>query len=180
MIVRGLIRLSRSVARRMDTNGGSGIKTVGAPKIGMTATFNTRGLDSLEGALGSIVESAMHDIADDLTRVSSETAPHDKGVLEKSFSKDVVSQGSKVTATVTYSVSENSSGGSYNYALKMHEDDYNLGAGSQAKPGGKGMSGKTYPVGKKFLTRPLYGEAGAYKEHIEKTLDKAIKDREIK
>ncbi|MDT0155641.1 hypothetical protein Q9R51_26375, partial [Priestia aryabhattai] len=70
----------------------------------------------------------------------------------------------RIKGTVSYSVSE----GGYNYAVKMHEGTYNLGAGSQAKSGGHGMSGKTYPVGNKFLTRPLEGEADAYKKHLEK------------
>lgn len=125
-------------------------------------------------SVGKIVEKALNECADDLIRTSSESAPHYKGVLEESSSKDVVVQTSKATATVTYSVKESNSNGDFNYALKMHEDDYNLGEKSRAKQGGTGMSGKNYPVGKKYLTRPLYGEAETYKEHITKRLRDSI------
>ncbi|MZP28689.1 hypothetical protein GTO91_03015 [Heliobacterium undosum] len=114
---------------------------------------------------------AVHDCADDLVRTSSETAPHDKGVLEKSYAKEVTAVRSKVAAKVDYCVKE----GPFNYALWMHECRYRLGSGSLAKPGGVGMSGKHYPVGTKFLTRPLEGETPAYKQHIERELQSVIK-----
>ncbi|MBC9786717.1 hypothetical protein H1S01_19950 [Heliobacterium chlorum] len=117
------------------------------------------------------LKQAVHDCADDLVRTSSETAPHDKGILEKSYAKEVIAASNQVTAKVDYSVKE----GGFNYALAMHEMNYRLGPGSLAKPGGYGMSGKHYPVGNQFLTRPLEGEAQTYKDHIERELHKALK-----
>lgn len=134
------------------------------------------GIKRVRAAFEKTLESAMHDVIDDLVRVSSETAPHDHGVLEKSWSKDIRWQGGTIVGTVEYSVKEsNASGGQANYALWTHEYDYNLGEGSLAKPGGTGMSGRHYDVGNKYLTRPLEGEKDAYKEHIKKRLRKVIK-----
>lgn len=114
-------------------------------------------------------KTAMQDVVNDLAKASSGATPHDKGILEDSYSKEVgYDSGYRLKGTVSYNVSEGGSGGGYNYAIAMHEKTYNLGAGSQAKGGGKGMSGKSYPVGNKFLTRPLEGEADAYKKHLEK------------
>lgn len=125
--------------------------------------------------IGKIVKQAVDYCVDDLIRTSSETAPHDKGVLEKSWSKEIKVSATQVDAKVTYSVKESDSNGNYaNYALWTHEADYNLGPGSQAKPGGTGMSGKHYPVGNKYLTRPLEGEKEAYKDHIVEALRKEI------
>ncbi|MTV49846.1 hypothetical protein GJ688_12775 [Heliobacillus mobilis] len=117
------------------------------------------------------LKQAVHDCVDNLVRTSSETAPHDKGILEKSFAMEATSNSGTVTATVGYCIKERG----FNYALAMHELSYRLGPKSLAKPGGYGMSGKRYPVGNKFLTRPLEGEAQTYKQHIERELQKVLK-----
>ncbi|MBC9785505.1 HK97 gp10 family phage protein [Heliobacterium chlorum] len=132
---------------------------------------NDQLLKRVEKDIRNRLKQAVHDCADDLVRASSETAPHDKGILEKSFAKEVTANSRTVTATVDYSVKE----GGFNYALAMHELNYRLGLGSLAKPGGYGMSGKHYPVGNKFLTRPLEGETQTYKQHIERELQKILK-----
>lgn len=135
-------------------------------------------LQSLERSnrnIGRIVKQAVDDCVDDLIRTSSEIAPHDKGVLEKSWAKKVKVSAMQVEAEVTYSVKESDENGNYfNYALWTHEADYNLGPESQAKPGGNGMSGRHYPVGNKYITRPLEGEKEAYKEHIVESLQREI------
>ncbi|MBC9786291.1 HK97 gp10 family phage protein [Heliobacterium chlorum] len=132
---------------------------------------NDKVLKRAEKEIRNQIKRAVHDCADDLVRASSETAPHDKGILEKSFAKEVTSTSSTVTATVDYSIKERG----FNYALAMHELKYPLGPGSLAKPGGYGMSGKHYPVGNKFLTRPLEGETQTYKEYIEREIQKVLK-----
>ena len=124
----------------------------------------------IQKAVNAQGRSAMRDVVDSLAKTSSGSAPHDKGILEDSWTADVNGTGANVTGTVSYSVREGSSGGRYNYAVKMHEGNYKLGAGSRAKPGGTGMSGRKYPVGKKFLTGVADGEAKAYAKHIEKTI----------
>jgi hypothetical protein len=120
------------------------------------------------------LKQAMNDCADDLVRVSSEIAPHDKGILEKSHAKEVKVVGAKVEATVSYAVKERNSKGNFNYALYMHEGVYNLGEGSRRKPGTSAMSGTHYSVGNKFLERPLQGEKETYRKHIETEIKKAI------
>jgi len=121
------------------------------------------------------VNRALNRVLDDLVRTSSQSAPHDKGILEKSWSKEVKLEGLSPVGIVSYTVKKaggaGKQNGNFNYALKMHETNYNLGEGSRAKPGGTGMSGKTYPVGKGFLAGVLNGEAETYQKHI----DKAIK-----
>lgn len=137
--------------------------------------IDTRNLERAIHGTKRAFKEAVNDCIDDLVRTSSETAPHDKGILEKSFSKEVYGENTDViTGYVDYSVKEAHGDGTYNYALAMHEKNYQLGSGSRAKPGGTGMSGQHYPVGKKFLTRPLEGEKEAYKDHIEKAIKREL------
>ncbi|QGG47651.1 hypothetical protein [Heliorestis convoluta] len=119
-------------------------------------------------------EEAVHDCVDDLIRVSSETAPHDKGILEKSHAKEVKVRRGQVDGRVDYTIKERYSQGNFNYALFIHEGTYNLGKRSRQKPGGIGMSGKHYSVGNKFLTRPLEGESNEYSRHIGKQIKREL------
>ena len=135
-----------------------------------------RDLERMQARIKPAVKQAVEDCVDDLVRVSSEIAPHDRGILERSSAKEIVAEDTKVTATVNYSVRETNSGGNYNYAIRMHEGDYNLGPGSRAKPGTEGMSGRHYDVGNKYLQRPLEGEKEAYINHIKEALVRAIQE----
>lgn len=110
----------------------------------------------------SAVRKSIKTIAQDLARTASETAPHLTGDLEDSYSIAYQFSSDLMSATVEFSVFK----GGFNYAIAMHEWTYKLGAGSRAKGGGTGMSGKSYAVGRKFLTRVLEGEADAYKDYI--------------
>lgn len=121
----------------------------------------------------------LNDVVDDLVRTSSESAPHDKGILEKSWTKQIKTTGSEPVAEISYAVKKQGGKGNYNYALKMHEGGYSLGAGSRAKPGGTGMSGKRYPVGAGYLGDVLKGEEQAYKKHIEKEIQKVNRNFRI-
>ncbi|MCW2278736.1 hypothetical protein [Heliophilum fasciatum] len=145
--------------------------------MGVKVTINDKVLAKVQGKLEQRLKRAVDDCADDLVRVSSETAPHDKGILEKSFAKEVQAGPDNVTATVSYTIRERRGKKStnFNYAIIMHEGEYKLGPGSENKPGGVGMSDKHYPVGSKFLTRPLEGEKEAYRKHIEAELQDLIK-----
>ena len=133
-------------------------------------------LGRMQVRLKPALKRAVEDCVDDLVRVSSEIAPHDKGILERSSAKEILAGETEVKATVNYPVRETHSGGNYNYALKMHEGDYNLGPGSRAKPGTEGMSGRHYDVGNKYLERPLEGEKGTYTNHIKEELARAIQE----
>lgn len=119
-----------------------------------------------------IYQQALNDALDDLVRTSSQSAPHDEGILEKSWSKDLKFSGNRPFGVVSYTVKKSGGKGNFNYALKMHEGGYELGPGSRNKPGGKGMSGKTYKVGPGYLGDVAKGERQAYSKHIE---DKLVK-----
>ncbi|OYD08544.1 hypothetical protein [Paludifilum halophilum] len=110
------------------------------------------------------------DCGQDLARASSGAAPHDKGILEKSYSVLPRKDGTGGSVTVRYAAYERG----YNYAIKMHEGTYNLGEGSRSKGGGTGMSGTNYSVGPKFLERPLRGEAETYKDFIRNQVAVAV------
>jgi len=120
--------------------------------------------------------AGLNDCIDNLVTASSQSAPHDEGILEKSWSKEIQYAGNKPSGVVSYSVKKASGSGNYNYALKMHEGGYNLGEGSlakQASGGGVGLSGKRYNVGAGFLGDVAKGERKAYADHIESKLHKA-------
>jgi len=108
----------------------------------------------------------LQDCLDELVRISSEIAPTDKGVLQRSHSTALNTKVGEVDGTVEYSVSESNGSGDFNYALWIHEGEYNLGAQSLAKPGTTGWSGTNYTVGNKYLERPLKGEEESFYRHI--------------
>lgn len=117
---------------------------------------------------------ALQDVVDDLVRTSSESAPHDEGILEKSWTKEIKLNGNEPYGVVSYAVKkqggQGGNAGNFNYALKMHEESYNPGVKSVAKPGGTGMSGRTYPVGAGYLTGVLKGEEQTYINHIKQAV----------
>jgi len=119
----------------------------------------------------NVAKKNVRTIAQDLARTSSESAPHLTGNLEKSFTITYKSNGGVHKAEIKYSAVENG----FDYAIAMHEWVYNLGEGSQRKPGGTGMSGKRYPVGRKFLTGVLQGEAKTYTEYVKEQLKENLK-----
>jgi hypothetical protein len=119
-------------------------------------------VSNVTSEMRSVVRSSIRTIAQDLARTASETAPHLTGDLEDSYAIEYSLSGDNMFATVEFAVFK----GNFNYAIAMHEWTYNLGEGSQRKAGGTGMSGASYAVGRKFLTRVLEGEAETYKEYI--------------
>lgn len=129
-----------------------------------------RSLDFTKSEVRAGAERGMNDVVDDLIRVSSHIAPHDKGTLEKSHTREVTWNGNKITGEITYSIKE----GDFDYALWTHEMTYNLGEKSRLKPGTEGMSGKHYEVGNKYVERPLKGESDAYKAHIAAEIRKGM------
>lgn len=111
------------------------------------------------------------DCGQDLARASSGAAPHDKGILEKSYTVTPRKTANGGEVSVSYAAYEDG----FNYAIKMHEGSYNLGPGSLSKPGGTGMSGARYAVGPKYLERPLRGESETYKKHIQDQVSNALR-----
>lgn len=102
-------------------------------------------------------ETAVQDAVDDLVLISSHIAPIDKDILRKSHTQKVQRTAKGVTGEVAYSVSERDGNGRFNYALAMHEWQY--------KPSHEG-SFEGYTIGRKYLERPLMGEAEKYKKWI--------------
>lgn len=119
----------------------------------------------------------MKEAMKDLERVASETTPLDEGDLEMGGFRDVDLEGKKIIGWVGFEAWNDHPNRSYdfNYAIWIHEETYNLGAKSRQKGGGKGLSGKTYPVGNKYLTRPHEGEAPVYREMIKQNVKKALR-----
>ena len=117
----------------------------------------------------AVTNKAVIDIANDIVRTSSETAPHLSGDLEKSVTSDISKNADGFKVNVQYGIRGKNG---FNYALKMHESSYNLGEKSARKPGGIGMSGKSYSVGKKYLQRVIDGEGDAYIKHVSKAISK--------
>ncbi len=124
----------------------------------------------IETRVRNKVKEAVRVVAQDVARTSSGATPHYQGDLAGSYSIAYQFSGDMLTATVEYAVFN----GGFNYAIAMHEWTYKLGEGSKAKGGGTGMSGKTYAVGNKFLTRVLEGEAQAYTDYINEQIRKAL------
>lgn len=135
--------------------------------------IETSKLKAAIDALASSTKTAMEDNMGDLARASSGAAPHDQGILDSSY-RTSVSGTIVVTGEVAFSATHDGA----DYAIIMHEGSYNLGPSSRAKPGGTGMSGNHYPVGPKYLTRPLEGETPTYVKHIEEVVGGMIKRME--
>lgn len=140
---------------------------------GFSVRVNTGNFRKYSENVKAAYTQALNDCIDDLVRTSSQSAPHDEGILEQSWAKEIQNSNGGPVGRVSFSVRESSSGGNFNYALKMHEGRYKLGPNSQSKPGGVGMSGTQYPVGPGYLGNVLKGEANAYKEHIKKEILRA-------
>lgn len=121
-------------------------------------------------------KKAMTDVVNNLAKASSGSAPQDKSILEDAWTKEVGYDSTfRLFGKVSYNVLEHGADGDFNYAIAMHEGNYELGEGSLSKSGGKGMSGRTYPVGKHFLTGVLEGEEDTYIDHMEKGIKKQLK-----
>jgi hypothetical protein len=130
-------------------------------------------LKSLTKRVENRAEKAVQVVAQDLARTASETAPHFTGDLEDSYFIAYHDSGNKFYADIEFAVYH----GSFNYAIAMHEWTYNLGIYSEIKDGGTGMSGANYPVGRKYLTRVLEGEAQTYADYISDKIKRALEGR---
>lgn len=114
---------------------------------------------------------SMEDSVDDLGRISSEIAPIKLSPLRKSVRKTVGLGSLGIVGEVTFGVTETSKSGRFNYALWIHEADYNLGEQSLAAPGTDG-----YAVGNKYLERPLKGESDKYIKWWAESIARVLKE----
>ena len=122
------------------------------------------------------VKDAMEDITADLLKTATQRTPYKKGGLEQSGrATQVTRQGTAYSSQVSFSVEGN---GRYNYARKMNDDTYNLGAGSLQKNSGgvnSFFSDKTMRVGKGYLTDTAQSCKAGYNKYIKSQLINAIK-----
>lgn len=135
---------------------------------------NRSSLRDAQAKLDKAAEEGMNKIVTDLLRVSSEAAPFEEGDLERAGEKAVFSTRDEVIGVVGFEVYNRD----FEYATWIHEDEtYNLQEGSlmKGKKPAKGMSGRTYAVDRKYMSRPLYGEANTYKRLLEEEVEKAFK-----
>lgn len=117
------------------------------------------------------MKMAAQDIKNDWQNTSRSMAPHKKGQLEKGIIGKVSYRdlGFKIEMGA---VARGSNG--YDYAKKMHNASYSLGKQSIAKGYGlSGISGKSFPVGNGYLSKPLEGNFSSYNAHLQKALDKS-------
>ena len=138
--------------------------------------FN-KNMKKIEKAVFNASTKTMKMAMQDLERVASETAPYEEGDLEMGGFHDVDVNGKEITGWVGFEAWNDAPNRSYdfNYAIWIHEENYNLGEGSKQKGGGSGMSGASYPVGNKYLTRPHEGEAPTYRNKIEEEVKKSLR-----
>lgn len=100
-----------------------------------------------------------------IVKTAQSYAPVDKGNLEKSIQmQELFSKGA-----VVFSVGDNESGVDVSdYALYMHEGQYNLGPASLAKDGGSGK------VGRKFLERAIDDEIANFDAELGAAIERAL------
>jgi hypothetical protein len=158
------------------------ILCTGKSRIDMAKTrvsINLKGLKTTRKEVRAAVEEAIEIIGEDFIRTSSEAAPKDKGVLEDSHSYSAAWQGDSYNAVIDYSVKEENGNHGFDYAEYIHESDYyNLGENSLQKAdggGATGMSGKTYEVDRRFMSRVIEGEQEAYTQVVEDLVKDACK-----
>lgn len=113
--------------------------------------------------------TSTQDVMDDVKRISSEIAPIDSSRLRKSVETSVKLEPRGIIGEIKFSAVEESKKGKFNYALWLHEQEYNLGDKSQAAPGTDG-----YEVGNKYLERPLKGESEKYVKMWAETIGKGF------
>ncbi|MFD1444267.1 hypothetical protein [Thermoactinomyces vulgaris] len=119
-------------------------------------------IDRIDARVTKAAHNAVEKSVQDLETIATNIAPIDTSTLRRSASSRVVDRGNRfsrqVIGEVGFSATEYSPGyGAFNYAIWTHEYTYNLGPQSRAAGGYAG-----YPVGNKYLTRPLRGEAKKY------------------
>lgn len=115
----------------------------------------------------SLLKKAAEDIALDYRAAARGSAPHNTGMLEKGITDKITTSDSAITIEITAS----SVNRGYDYAPHMNDGNYKLGIKSQGKAGGlSGIAGKSFPVGKGYLTAPLTENSKAYCEYFAKAL----------
>lgn len=114
---------------------------------------------------------AFTDVVLDAKRVSSESAPHKTGHLEKNRYSIVQTRG----GLEGYVGFEARSKKGFDYADWTHEANYNLGEQSKRKRGGRSKYGNgVIPVGRQYLANTIRVNAHGYYDHFRKAYKDSI------
>jgi hypothetical protein len=113
----------------------------------------------------------VQDSVDDLKRIAVDIAPIDSSDLRRSGHATVTETSTNIIGEVSFSAVDTTGGQHFNYAIWIHEGEYNLGPLSAAAPGTDG-----YEIGNKYLERPLKGEAEKYVRWIAEEVEDAVGD----
>jgi hypothetical protein len=116
-------------------------------------------------------KDGVQDSVDDLKRIAVDIAPIDSSDLRRSGHATVTETPNNIVGEVSFSAVDTTGGQHFNYAIWIHEGEYNLGPLSAAAPGTDG-----YEVGNKYLERPLKGEAEKYVRWIAEEVEEAVGD----
>jgi hypothetical protein len=141
----------------------------------MSLTFNfanvVANLAQTTSEIRAAAKLGIQDSVDDLKRIAVDIAPIDSSDLRRSGHATVTETPSNIIGEVSFSAVDTTGGQHFNYAIWIHEGEYNLGPLSAAAPGTDG-----YEVGNKYLERPLKGEAEKYVRWIAEEVEEAVGD----
>jgi hypothetical protein len=140
---------------------------------GLTFDFSgvVANMDIATARVMQAAKDGVQDSVDDLKRIAVDIAPIDSSDLRRSGHATVRQTPLQTVGEVSFSAVDNTGGQHFNYAIWIHEGDYNLGPLSQQAPGTDG-----YEVGNKYLERPLKGEAEKYMRWIAEEIEGAVGD----
>lgn len=133
----------------------------------------TDNFSKFESVLISQLTTGANDISLDLVNAARSTAPHKYGQLERGINGEVKVSNSSIKVIVGTSA-KGSNG--YDYAEKMHNGYYKLGEQSLAKGSGySGISGKTFPVGNRYIELPATESYQSYVNYFGNQFNKAAR-----
>jgi hypothetical protein len=111
----------------------------------------------------------VQDSVDDLKAIAVDITPIDSTDLRRSAFAKVTQSPTEIIGEVSFRAEEHG----FNYAIWIHEGSYNLGPDSlQAQE----SNTRPYPVGNKYLERPLRGEANKYMRWIAEEIRDVVGD----
>jgi hypothetical protein len=141
----------------------------------MSLTFNfanvVANLAQTTSEIRAAAKLGIQDSVDDLKRIAVDIAPIDSSDLRRSGHATVTETSTNIIGEVSFSAVDTTGGQHFNYAIWIHEGEYNLGPLSAAAPGTDG-----YEIGNKYLERPLKGEAEKYVRWIAEEVEDAVGD----
>lgn len=133
----------------------------------------TDNFTKFQSVLINQLTAGANDISLDLVNASRSAAPHKYGQLEKGINGELQVGSSHITVIVGASVIGSNG---YDYAERMHNGDYNLGPQSLAKGSGySGISGKTFPVGNRYIELPATESYQSYVDYFGDMHNKAAR-----